>query len=292
MPIRTISYLKQKFSQFMRPSDADFADLIDTTAGMATNAVSGWVALYRDIQYDAGVVRQLCDYANGSGDKPTANIGMYIKADGSFTANIAEAANFSPIKIGTFDAPMLALPTGEFKQSPVMNNALNYDGLDLTITDGSGHTSSLVNSIYHQNLFLKGKLNNPGIIPIYGTLSANGNFEGSAIVRCTSTGNYIYFVFPFDTVSATPLYGFRNKISLLIRPSADMSIGSYFNTDGNGAIYMPDKSLLAHKWNLVEYIRSAPNSTYGSMDLYVNGSVSAGEYIEVAHFYSRIIGEL
>lgn len=293
MAIQTPSILKQKFETGRRPTQQDFNDLIDTTAGLAANAVSGWVALYRDIHDSGRLVRQLYDYANGTGAKPTAHIGEYIKVDGSFTANIAEAANFSPVKTGTISDAMLALPIGVEKQSPVVTNTLNYDGCKIFLTDNDGVVTPIGKNIYEQNLYGNELFKKPFSFNLYGgnaTVETLGyQNAGSNIIRFTRTGspgNTGGEMYGFD-LSKTGMCNYR--VRFLIHSSQAGSGTFYLYAAGaNSAVstfnYAPGWRVVA--FDTAHHLLPSNPNGYAYIEF---TSMSVGQHVEISHFTTTII---
>lgn len=80
-------------------------------ANVANNA-KGWQPLLVNEEYtlsgNVRVVQKLSDWVGGTGAKPTTNLGLYLKGDGTYTANKDLAANIKGTK---GDTPVIKIYT-------------------------------------------------------------------------------------------------------------------------------------------------------------------------------------
>ncbi len=125
---------------------------------------AGWTAQHTFEADGAGrLVMKLADYIGGEGDKPTANVGKYLKADGTYVTNKADAANFKGLQGFAGWAPILAIEShGTGKVSKVVD-WVGGEGDKPTLTGYIGATGIVADIadavVYGQ----KGDTGSPGI---------------------------------------------------------------------------------------------------------------------------------
>ncbi len=75
-------------------TSADWSTAAYVTGGVGPQGDKGWSPQLVGVSDGARRVLKLAGYVGGAGTAPTANVGQYLKADGTFTATIGDAADF------------------------------------------------------------------------------------------------------------------------------------------------------------------------------------------------------